>query len=277
MCSGPQPPHLLPEQLFTLEFFSNFLINGESLHGTGLCLIWFGVTIFSFSLLLPCPVTSVSLISWWLPFIIPLFRRGWMSDLLREHLNHLLVVLVSILVYLWFLSIQVASSPSLTWGILIVICIYLLLRCQLSDMYGSLFSMVIMLSPFIYRMHIYIFLLLSIIIIYYVLFGKMCLINGGFYLLGRPQTLCFHPLTKPILLLCHHKGFCIAIYLDDFLVLVPSRQAGKRAHSFLWSLLVRFGLHINFSKSYLCLTQTFCFLGLCWDTVCMSVSLPLDN
>ena len=25
------------------------------------------------------------------------------------------------------------------------------------------------------------------------------------------------------------------------------------------------------------LTQTFCFLGLCWDTVCMSVSLPPDK
>ena len=43
------------------------------------------------------------------------------------------------------------------------------------------------------------------------------------------------------------------------------------------SLLVRLGLHINFSKSDLCLTQTFCFLGLCWDTVCMTVSLPPDK
>ena len=43
------------------------------------------------------------------------------------------------------------------------------------------------------------------------------------------------------------------------------------------SLLVRLGLHINFSKSDLCLTQTFCFLGLCWNTVHMSVSLPPDK
>ena len=68
-------------------------------------------------------------------------------------------------------------------------------------------------------------------------------------------------LTKPILFLCHHKGFCIVIYLDDILVLVLSKQAGKRAHLFLCSLLVCFGSHINFSKSELCLTQTFCFLG----------------
>ena len=45
----------------------------------------------------------------------------------------------------------------------------------------------------------------------------------------------------------------------------------------MYSLLVCHGLHINFSKSDLHLTQTFCFLGLCWDTVHMSVSLPPDK
>ena len=34
--------------------------------------------------------------------------------------------------------------------------------------------------------------------------------------------------------------------------------------------------HITFSKSDLCLTLT-CFLGSCWDTVHMSVSLPADK
>ena len=43
------------------------------------------------------------------------------------------------------------------------------------------------------------------------------------------------------------------------------------------SLLVRLGLHINFSKSDLHLTHNFCFLGVCWDTVHMSVSLPPDK
>ena len=41
-----------------------------------------------------------------------------------------------------------------------------------------------------------------------------------------------------------------------------------------WSGL---GLHINFSKSDLYLSQSFTFLGLCWDTVHMSVSLPPDK
>ena len=87
----------------------------------------------------------------------------------------------------------------------------------------------------------------------------------------------FITLTKPILFLCHHKGFHIIIYLDDILVLVHSKWAGRRACLFLCSLLVRLGLHISFSKSDLCLTQTFCFLRLCWDTVHMSLSLPPDN
>ena len=84
-------------------------------------------------------------------------------------------------------------------------------------------------------------------------------------------------IAKPILFLCHCKGLHIVIYLDDILVLVCSKQAGKRACLFLCSFLVHLGLHINFSQSDLCLSQTFCFLGLCWDTVHMSVSLPPDK
>ena len=87
----------------------------------------------------------------------------------------------------------------------------------------------------------------------------------------------FTSLTKSILFLCLRKGLRIVIYLDDILVLVHSKWAGIRARLFLCSLLVRLGLHINFSKSDLCLSQSFTFLGLCWDTVHMSVSLPPDK
>ena len=87
----------------------------------------------------------------------------------------------------------------------------------------------------------------------------------------------FTSLMKPILFLCHCKGLHIVIYLDDILVLVHSKQAGKRACLLLCSLLVSRGLQINFSKSDLCLSQSFTFLRLCWDTVCMLVSLPPDK
>ena len=87
----------------------------------------------------------------------------------------------------------------------------------------------------------------------------------------------FTSLMKPILFLCCCKVLHIVIYLDDILVLVHSKKAGKRAHLFLCSLLVHLGLHINFSKSDLCFSHTFTFLGLCWDIVCMLVSLPPDK
>ena len=75
-------------------------------------------------------------------------------------------MLVSIPACLWFLSILVASGP------------YLTLR-----------GLIIMLFPLIYRMLIDIFLLLSIIIISYHLFGTTGFISGRFYLLGWPQSL----------------------------------------------------------------------------------------
>ena len=239
-----------------------------------------------------------------------------MSFLLREQMNPLLVVLVSILACLWFLSILGASNPYLTWNILIIICIYLLFRCLLLDMYSSLSSVVIMLFPLIYRMLIYIFLMLSIIILRCLLldmYGSLssvvtmlfpfdqqgaylhipivkhhhCFLHFvwhnvpyqwkvlPFRLATAPRV--FMALIKPILFFCHCKGFHIVIYLNDILVLVHSKQAGKRAYLFLCSLLVCLSLHINFFKSDLCLSQTFCFLGLCWDTVLMTVSLPPDK
>ena len=71
----------------------------------------------------------------------------------------------------------------------------------------------------------------------------------------------FTSLTKPILFLCHHKGLHLVIYLDDILVLVCSKRAGKRACLFLCSLLVCLGLHINFSKLDLHLSQACTFWG----------------
>ena len=119
----------------------------------------------------------------------PIIQKEVDELLLKQQWNHLLVVLVFILAC--FLSILVVSDPYLSLSGLIIICIYLLLRCLLSDMCGSLFSMVIMLSSLIYRMLIYIFLLLSIIIISYDLFGTIFPISGRFFPLGWPQPLGF--------------------------------------------------------------------------------------
>ena len=69
---------------FQVGMLFKFLINGEALHPTDLCLIWFEVTIFSLDPILPCSVTSCTLMSKQLQLIILLFRRRLMSFLLRE-------------------------------------------------------------------------------------------------------------------------------------------------------------------------------------------------
>ena len=73
----------------------------------------------------------------------------------------------------------------------------------------------------------------------------------------------FTAFSKPILFLCHHRVFDIVIYLDNILVLVCSNWAGKRAHSFLCSLLVQFGLNINFPS----LAIASCRLFVSWSCV----------
>ena len=177
---------------------------------------------------------------------------------LREQLNHLQVVLVCIPAYLCFLTILVVFGPYFTLNGLIVICIYLILRCLLSDMCGSLFTMVIILSPFIYRMLIYILLLLSIIIICYNLFGTTCLISGRFYLFGWPQPLGF---SQPSLNLSSsfaivRVSILLSIWMTSWSWFTLSRQVRWTAHLFVpyWFSL---DLHINFSMSDLYLIQIF--------------------
>ena len=183
-------------------------------------------------------------------------------SMLCEWLNHLLVVLVSILACLWFLSVLVASSPYLTLRGLIVICMYffkmptIILAQQLIQHADYAFSIGIQDTylhiPIVKHHHCF------LQFVWHNMPYQWKVLPFGL----ATAPLVFTALTKPILFLCHCKGFCIVIYLDDILVLVHSKWAGKRACSFLCSLLVWLGLHINFSMSDLCLTQTFCFLGL---------------
>ena len=84
----PEPSTSSPSSSSTSATFQvcflNFLISGEALHPTGLCLIWFGVTIFSLDPIHPCSMTSGTLMSRLLQFIMLLFRKKVMSFLLRE-------------------------------------------------------------------------------------------------------------------------------------------------------------------------------------------------
>ena len=117
----------------------------------------------------------------------------------------------------------------------------------------------IMLSLLMYRMLIYIFLLLSIVVISYNLFGTMCLISGRFYLLGWLQPLWF--LQPSLHLFCSFTIARVSVLLSIWVTSWYCFILNRQVRGLMCSLLVWLGLHINFSKSDLCLTQTFCFLG----------------
>ena len=96
--------------------------------------------------------------------------------------------------------------------------------------------------------------------------------------LDLPQPLGFsHPSLYPFYSFAITK-VCIlsSIWMISWSLFALSGQV-KGHTCFLCSLLVRLGLHFNFSKSDLRLSQSFTFLGLCWDTVHMLVSLPPDK
>ena len=271
MCHSPPPLHPLhPLHLhhFRLVCFSNFWINGEALHPTGLCLIWFGATIFSLDPVLPCSVTFGTLMSRQLQLIILLFRRRLMSSGGAGFYSSVFVV------------------PKHTGGL----CSILNLKCFNRFMHIPSFKMptlknvqqLIQQGDYAFSIDLQDAYLRVAIVKHHRWFLHFVWHNVPYQWRVLPFGLATTPrvftsLTKPILFLCHHKGLHIVIYLDDILVLVCSKQAGKRAHLFLCSLLVRLGLHINFSKSDLHLSQSFTFLGFCWDTVCMLVSLTLDK
>ena len=96
--------------------------------------------------------------------------------------------------------------------------------------------------PLIFRMLIYMFPLLSIITSFYILFGVMCLISGGFYLLDLPQPLGFsHPSLN---LFCSFAiaKVCIlsSIWMISWSLFALSRQVKGHACFCVpcWSVLV---------------------------------------
>ena len=102
--------------------------------------------------------------------------------------------------------------------------------------------MAIMLFPFILKMLGYIFLLSSITNKPY----QWKVLPDGLGIAPRVFTI----LTKALLFLCHHKGFCY-FYLNDVMVHMHSKCASQRAQTLFCSLLVHLRLTIKFFKSEL--------------------------
>ena len=155
-------------------------------------------------------------------------------------------------------------------------CMYLLFKMPTSRQVQLLFQQGDYAFSITPRKFIYIFLFFSITFIFVVCLEHKSypwkVSHSGLVTAPRLFTL----LIKPMLFLCCCKGLCVIIYLDDILILTCSKHAGKRAQTFLCSLLVHHGLHINFSKSELSLRQQFSFF---WPMLEYSwhLSLPSDK
>ena len=135
----------------------------------------------------------------------------------------------------------------------------------------------IMLSPLISRMFIYMFLKLSIIIFFYILFGTVHHISERFYLLGWPQPLGF---SQPSLnLSCSFAvtkvSILLSIWMTSWSWFILSGQVRGLTHC-----CVPYWFTLDYTLFFPSLTFAYLrlfFLGLCWDTVHMSVSLPPDR
>ena len=109
----------------------------------------------------------------------------WLSakDVIEFHQQ---VVLVFTQMCLWFLSVLVVYNIYSILSNSVTTYTHILLRWLLSDRYSSLFNKVMVDSLWISVMLICIFLMLSITIIFYFLFGNINLIGGGLCHLAQP-------------------------------------------------------------------------------------------
>ena len=55
----------------------------------------------------------------------------------------------------------------------------------------------------------------------------------GFAIWAVHSTRVFTSLTKPIFFLCQWMGFCMITHLDDIIVMICSKHAGKRHNLFM--------------------------------------------
>ena len=106
----------------------------------------------------------------------------------------------------------------------------------------------------------------------------MCLISGGFYFLDLPQPLGFSHPSQNLFCSFAITKVCISssIWMISWFLFALSRQV--KGHTCFcvpcWSILVY--ISIFPSRTFASLSPL-PFWGLCWDTICMSVSLPLDK
>jgi hypothetical protein len=91
--------------------------------------------------------------------------------------------------------------------------------------------------------------------------------DGKFYKwLAMPFGLSTAPrewqrLMRPVVVAMRDKGFLCWVYLDDFLILAPTRELAAEGAAQLVNLLEDLGLTVNFRKSQLTPVQNIAYLG----------------
>ncbi len=94
---------------------------------------------------------------------------------------------------------------------------------------------------------------------------------------GRRSPGIFHRLTQSVRRMMHRKGFDgIVVYLDDFLVVSPTKEECTLVFNTLLGLLTGLGFQISPSK-LVSPCQQLTFLGIVIDTCAMEISLPQDK
>ena len=108
------------------------------------------------------------------------------------------------------------------------------------------------------------------------LHGKLykftCLPNG--YKEG-PRV--FTKLSKPFISYLQKEGICVAIYIDDLIIMSKNFESCVRHVQRVATLLDKLGFTINMKKSVFTPSQVIEFLGFIMDSKNMTVTLPFDK
>lgn len=93
---------------------------------------------------------------------------------------------------------------------------------------------------------------------------------------GRSAPGIFHRITQAVRRMMLRRGFVLVVYLDDFLVIGLTQLECQRGFDTLCELLVSLGFELSPSK-IVPPCQTLVFLGVSFDTVNLTLSLPAQK
>ena len=93
---------------------------------------------------------------------------------------------------------------------------------------------------------------------------------------GRSAPGIFHRLTQAVRHMMKWRGFLVIVYLDDFLVIGATEAECQQAYDTLFNLLTDLGFQLSTSK-LVPPCQSLIFLGVLFDTVSLTLSLPAQK